>query len=66
MWPGEEGLNSGRRQNFPGEFGVDDRNVFKEQTGSLARRKCSVCSCETINENVASRTSINVGTVASI
>lgn len=33
------------------EFGVDDRNVFKEQTGSLARRVFCV-HCETINENV--------------
>jgi ferredoxin-NADP reductase len=33
------------------EAGVDDRNVFKEQCGSLARRVYCV-HCETINENV--------------
>ncbi len=33
------------------EYGVDDRNIFKEQTGSLARRVFCV-HCETINEDV--------------
>jgi len=47
---GEEGLIWPVAKTFS-EFGVDDRNVFKEQTGSLARRVFCV-HCETINENV--------------